>query len=222
MTFSRPTRPVRPGSPRRRRGPLAPTIAVLVGAGVLLMIMAQVWTEVLWFNQVGYLGVLTTEWGARVVLFVLGFLVMGAAVWASLAVAYRSRPVYAPSTPEQASLDQYREMIEPLRKLVMLAGPAMLGFFAGSAASAQWQDVLLFVHRTPFGTTDPQFGLDVSFYVFVLPVLRFVVCFLMAVGRRGRDHRRGHALPVRRAEGGRRASRAPRGSPASSWASPLP
>lgn len=182
MTFARPAQPTSGSSgPRRRRGPLGPTIAILVGLAVLVVVMAQVWTEVLWFSQVGYLSVLTTQWLTRAVLFVLGFLLMGGAVWAALAVAYRSRPIYAPSTPEQASLDQYREMIEPLRKLVMTAGPAVLGFFAGSAASAQWQDVLLFLNRTPFGQTDPQFGLDLSFYMFVLPMLRFVVSFLMAV-----------------------------------------
>ena len=49
----------------------------------------------------------------------------------SLRYAYSSRPVYAPTTPEQASLDQYREAVEPLRKVVMVAGPAVLGFFAG-------------------------------------------------------------------------------------------
>ncbi len=133
VTFARPAQPTSGSSgPRRRRGPLGPTIAILVGVAVLVVIMAQVWTEVLWFSQVGYLSVLTTQWLTRAVLFVLGFLLMGGAVWAALAVAYRSRPIYAPSTPEQASLDQYREMIEPLRKLVMTAGPG--GRWASSPA----------------------------------------------------------------------------------------
>lgn len=180
MSFAQPARPPRPAR-RGRRGPLGPTIAILVGLGVLLLILAQVWTEVLWFRQVGYLGVLTTEWATRAALFVGGFAVMAGAVFASLSIAYRSRPVYAPSTPEQASLDQYREMIEPLRRLVMIAAPAVLGFFAGSAAAAQWESVLLFLNRTPFGEKDPQHGIDLSFYVFTLPTLRFVVSFLMAV-----------------------------------------
>src|SRR5665647_2641624 len=72
-------------------------------------------------------------------------------------------------------------MIEPLRRLVMLVGPAVLGFFAGVAASGQWRTILLFIGREQFGETDPQFGLDLSFFMFTLPVLRFVVSFLMAV-----------------------------------------
>lgn len=148
---------------------------------VLVLILAQVWTEVLWFDQLGYVEVLRTEWGTRAVLFVLGFLLMAGGVAASLSFGYRSRPIYAPSTQEQASLDQYREAIEPLRRLVMVAGPAVLGLFAGGAASQQWSTVQLWMNSVPFGETDPEYGLDIGFYIFTLPGLRFVVSFLMAV-----------------------------------------
>ena len=181
MTFVSTPRPAAARPPRRRRGALGPTIVVLVALGILLMLTAQLWTEWLWFDAAGYLQVLRTQWVTRAVLFVLAFLVMAGAVYASLTIAYRTRPVYAPSTPEQASLDQYREMIEPLRRLVMLGAPAVLGFFAGIAAAAQWQTILMFLNRQPFGVEDPQFGLDLSFYMFSLPALRFVVSFLMAV-----------------------------------------
>ena len=182
MSFTAPhRRPSRPPNARKRRGALGPTIVVLGVIVVLLLIMAQVWTEVLWFAQTGYFGVLKTEWLTRTLLFVGGFLVMGGAVATCLSVAYRSRPVYAPSTQEQANLDQYREAVEPLRKLVMIAGPALLGVFAGAAASGQWTTIQLWMNSVSFGTKDPQFGLDVSFFVFALPGLRFVVSFLMAV-----------------------------------------
>ena len=180
MSFAPSVRPA-PARPPGRRGALVPTIAVLAVLGVLLMIAAQVWTEVLWYRQVGYLDVLRTEWLTRIALFLAGFVVMAGSTFAALSVAYRTRPVYAPSTPEQASLDQYREMIEPLRKLVMVGAPAMLGFFAGIAASAQWDTVLLYVNGGDFGVDDPQYGIDLSFFIFDLPALRFVVSFLLAV-----------------------------------------
>ena len=112
MTSAESSRP-RPLA-RRRRGPLIPTIVTIVVLVVGLLVLSQLWTQVLWFNQLGFGGVLWTQWGTRVVLFVLGFLVMAGAVAASLQYAYRSRPVYAPSSTEQANLDQYREAIEPL------------------------------------------------------------------------------------------------------------
>ncbi|GAB3160892.1 UPF0182 family protein [Myceligenerans halotolerans] len=147
---------------------------------VALLLLAQFWTEILWFDQIGFSRVIWTEWITRGLLFVTGFLVMGGAVFASFAVAYRSRPMYVPSA-EQATLEQYREAIEPLRRVVTFAAPVLVGFFAGIAASAQWQRVLLAMNSETFGETDPQFGLDLSFYVFLLPALRSIIGFLMAV-----------------------------------------
>lgn len=169
------------GKGGRRPSPLAIT-AIAVGVVVVaLFLLAQFWTEVMWFDQLGYEKVIWTQWGARAALFAGGFLVMGGAVWGSLQLAYRNRPIYAPSTPEQATLDQYREAVEPLRKLVMIAAPVLVGLFAGVAASSQWTTVLLALNSVPFGTDDPQFGIDLSFFVFTLPALRFVAGFLVAV-----------------------------------------
>ncbi|NNU27808.1 UPF0182 family protein [Isoptericola sediminis] len=180
MSFAPPRRPDGP-APSRRRSPLLITLVVLAALVVVLLFLTNFWTEVLWFTQVGYANVIWTQWITRSVLFVVAFLIMAAAVYSSFAVGYRTRPIYAPSTPEQATLDQYREAVEPLRKVVTYAGPVLIGFFAGVAASAQWETVLLALNGQPFGTADPEFGLDVGFYVFMLPVLRFVVSFLMAV-----------------------------------------
>jgi uncharacterized membrane protein (UPF0182 family) len=176
-----PRRPSSGARPSRRRSPIGIAIAVVGALVVLLLLLAQFWTEVLWFTQLDFESVLWTQWGTRIALFVGGFLVMGGLVFLSFSLAYRSRPIYAPSTPEQATLDQYREAIEPLRKVVMIVAPALVGFFAGAAAASQWQTVLLALNSVPFGTSDPQWGIDLSFYVFSLPALRFVVSFLMAV-----------------------------------------
>ncbi|HEY0119589.1 MAG TPA: UPF0182 family protein [Cellulomonas sp.] len=179
MTSAETPRP-RPVA-RRRRGPLVPTIVTIVGLVVGLLVLSQLWTQVLWFDQLGFAQVLWTQWGTRVVLFVLGFVVMAGAVAVSLQYAYRSRPVYAPSSGEQANLDQYREAIEPLRRLVMIVGPLVLGLFGGGAAAQRWQTVQLFLHRQHVGQVDAQFGVDLGFYMFTLPLLRFVVSFLMTV-----------------------------------------
>ncbi|GAA1851885.1 UPF0182 family protein [Myceligenerans crystallogenes] len=155
-------------------------IVVVAVVVVALLLMAQFWTEILWFDQLGYSRVIWTNWLTRGLLFVLGFVVMGGAVFASFAVAYRSRPMYVPSA-EQVTLEQYREAIEPLRRVVTFAAPVLVGFFAGVAASAQWQDVLMALNAESFGERDPEFHMDISFYVFLLPALRSLTGFLMAV-----------------------------------------
>jgi uncharacterized protein len=173
--------PRRPVVSRRRRGALAPTLAVLGVLGVAALLLASVWTDVLWYDQLGYVGVFRTELLVKFGLFVAGALVMAAAVVASLVIAYRSRPIYAPVSSEQASLDRYRETLEPLRRLVGIAVPAGLALFAGSAASQQWQTFLLWWNSVPFGKQDAQFKMDIGFFVFTLPWLQFLSSFFTAV-----------------------------------------
>ena len=164
----------------RRRSPLVPTIAVVVGVVLLVVLASRLWVNVLWFDAVGYLGVFTTTLAARSVLFVVAAVLTGGAVAASLSFAYRRRPIYAPVSPEQASLDRYREQIEPLRRAGMVVVPAAVALIAGAAASERWQVLELFLHRQPFGTKDPQFALDVGFFVFTLPFLRLILSLLTA------------------------------------------
>ena len=187
MTSQPPPRPPRPGAPGGRRpGPQRrrPLVPVLVGVAALLLVgsvVSSVATEVLWFRQLGFSRVYLTQLGVRAGLFVAGGLLMAAAVVVSMALAYRKRPIYAPVPGPAASLDRYREGLEPLRRVLTVVLPLLLGLFAGSAASSRWQTVLLWWNRQPFGELDPVFGHDIGFYVFSLPFLRLVVGLLTAV-----------------------------------------
>ncbi len=163
---------------RRRPGPLATTLAVLVVLAGVLTASSQFWTELLWYDSVGYRQVLWTQLGTQAALFVVGGIIVALLVASSLLIGYRTRPVYAPSTPAQEALDRYRELIDPLRKLALIAAPLVLGAFAGAAAASQWRLALLWINRQPFGSNDPTFGLDIGFYVFTLPWLLFAVSFL--------------------------------------------
>ncbi|MGB3764123.1 MAG: UPF0182 family protein, partial [Ornithinimicrobium sp.] len=172
-----------PGRGRGRSGGgrLGPTIAVVVAVIALITWLAQLWTEFLWVDSVGYRSVLTTRLGTQVALFAIAGVVTGLVVWSSLTIAYRKRPIYAPSSPEQANLDRYRAALEPVRRLVFLGVPIALGAFSGAAAMAQWETVLLWLNRQPFDVTDEQFNMDVGFYIFTLPFLDVLVSFATLV-----------------------------------------
>ncbi len=148
---------------------------------VLVLGLASLWTDVLWYSQLGFTEVFRTRLLTEALLFLAAGLLTAGAVFASMLLAFRSRPVYAPVSLDQASLERYRETIEPLRKLVVIALPTALGLFAGSAASQRWQTFLLWWNGVEFGTKDEQFGLDVGFFVFTLPWLQFVVGLLTVI-----------------------------------------
>ncbi len=165
----------------RRRSPLIPTIIVVAVIVIAFVYLSQVYADVLWYNQLGFLEVFVTENLSRIALFLVAFLVMASAVFFSLRIAFRSRPIYAPDSAIQDNLNRYQAQLEPIRRLLMLGIPVVLGAFAGTAASSQWQQVLLFLNQEQFGAEDPQFGLDYAFYMFTLPFLSFVTGFLISV-----------------------------------------
>ncbi len=163
---------------RRSRTPLVVAVAVIGALVVGFFVFAGLYADWLWYEQLGFLNVLTTQWVASAVMFGIGFLAMAIPVWISIEVAFRWRPVYAKLSSQ---LDRYQQVIEPLRRLAMYGIPAVLGLFAGVATSSSWKPALEWLNRTPAGITEPQFGLDVSFYLFELPFYRAILAFASAV-----------------------------------------
>jgi uncharacterized membrane protein (UPF0182 family) len=154
------------------------TVIILAVLIILFFIFAGLYADWLWFQQLGFLKVLTTQWYAQLALFFIGFVAMAVPVFASIEIAFRFRPVYAKLNSQ---LDRYQQVVEPLRRLAMYGIPSVIGIFAGASAASRWQTVLEYFNRTSFGTKDPQFHLDVSFYVFDLPFWRGIVAFASAV-----------------------------------------
>src|SRR6476661_2196407 len=162
-SLSRPASTTSTGRPPSRRGALTPTLIV-----VALVVL-------------GFIQVFITENLAKIATFVAGFAIMFAAVFFSIRIAYNARPVYAPDSEVRDNLNRYQAQLEPVRRIVMVGLPVLFGLFAGSAAASQWQKVLLFFNQVGFGQPDPQFNMDISFYLMTLPFLGFVTGFLISV-----------------------------------------
>lgn len=175
MTTTSAPNQATPSPVRRAIGITLAVIAVIV---VGFFVFASLFADWLWFDQLGFSSVLLTQWTARVVMFLIGFAAMAVPVFAAIQFAYRLRPVYARLTSQ---LDHYQEVVEPLRRLAMWGIPAFFGFFAGFAASAQWETAWLWANGVDTGTVDPEFSMDVGFYLFSLPFLSALLGFLSAV-----------------------------------------
>jgi uncharacterized membrane protein (UPF0182 family) len=174
-------RPRPAARPPQRSGPLVPTLAVLGVLAVLFMLFTSFYTDYLWYRSVDKESVFTTLLLTRLGLFVVFGLVMAVSVWATMLIAYRSRPELGVLSAEQVSLERYRASLEPFHKIILIGVPAMLGLMAGMSASAQWESFLQWRHASEFGTTDPQFGTDIGFFALQYPFLRFVLGFGFAV-----------------------------------------
>ena len=171
-----------PGSPiaiSRRGRAVAAVVVILI---VLIQVVPRLnsaYTDWLWFRSVDASSVFRTEVLTRLGLFFLVAVLVGLAVAAGVLLAYRYRPVFLSQPGVSDALARYRAAMgsSPIRTVIWI--PIVLGILAGSIAQTGWRQVLAFFNSTPFGQTDPQFGLDISFYAFDLPLWRSVVTWTM-------------------------------------------
>ncbi len=173
-----PTGPrMRAGGPSRRSRTLLLTLAALALLAMVFVMFAGFWTDWLWYRSVDYSSVFRTTLWTKIGLFAVFGLLMAAAVGVNVWLAHRMRPPLSAMSLEQQSLDRYRMGIAPYKKWVLLGVTALVGLIAGASAAGQWRTWLMWINGVPFGTEDPQFGKDVSFYAFDLPWFRFLLAF---------------------------------------------
>jgi uncharacterized membrane protein (UPF0182 family) len=145
-------------------------VVVLGGAGQAV----PLYTDWLWFSEVGFTQVFTT----RLALNGWLFIGLGASVFvflfANLFLAARTAPpdVYW-ELEDQLGLPG-RAILEPLVRRLLLPVVSVIAVFAGARGAAGWDTVLEYLNATPFGRVDPLFGRDLGFYVFQLPFWRLV------------------------------------------------
>jgi uncharacterized membrane protein (UPF0182 family) len=157
-----------------------PGLASLIVLIILITVAAGIATDFLWFRSVSYTSVFDTTYGVKWALFAVTAIFMMAVVGINIRIAYRLRPPHRPASPEQQGLEAYRVAIEPHRRLVLTVVLGLIGLIAGLTAAGSWRTWLLFANGVPFGIKDPQFKLDISFFVFDYPFIRMTLSYLFA------------------------------------------
>src|ERR1700682_5853022 len=153
---------------RRRR------ILVAVALAVVLLLLfgpriVDAYVDWLWFGELGYRSVFTTKLVTRLVVFLVAGVLMAGIVFAALALAYRMRPVFVPTTGPNDPVARYRTAVMSPLRLIGMRVPVVIGFVTGFMTQMYWDRVQLFIHGGSFGIADPQFGKDLGFYAFDLP-----------------------------------------------------
>jgi uncharacterized protein len=157
-----------------------PAVIIIVAAAILISVTAGIWTDYLWFGSVGQTRVFVTTYSTKWLLFAVTALIMIVVIGANILIAYRTRPKDPPTGPEHQGVEAYRQAIDPHRRGVSAVLLGLIGLITGLTAASNWQTWLLFINRVPFGVKDPQFGLDLSFFINVYPFLRMALSFLFA------------------------------------------
>ena len=167
--------------PARTR-PRGRTALVIAAAVFLLLILLPAFTgfyaDLLWFDEIGFTRVFTTELWVRTALFFGVALFALAVLYGNARFAQRGRVFnrFVVGGKEGPALD----VTEAVRRLTLPAVLA-LSVLLGLSATGAWLTVLQAVHATSFGTADPVWGRDVGYYVFTLPLIDHVLGFLLGL-----------------------------------------
>ena len=173
------TPPRMPALNRRSRTLIA-IAAVVVALLIIGPRFIDTYVDWLWFGELGYRSVFTTVLFTRLAVFAVAALIVGAIVFAGLALAYRTRPVFVPTVGPTDPVARYRTAVMSKLKTFGFGVPTVVGLLAGLIAQSYWPTIQLFFHGGAFGITDPQFGKDLGFYAFDLPFYRMVLSFIFA------------------------------------------
>ncbi len=139
---------------------------------VLLVKGANIAVELLWFGSLGIPDVFLTILKTQLLLFFGGAGLFFAAFFFSTTIAYRLAQRRWAAWGQAGDLATEGRRTPPALVLVaILALGGLIALWLGATLSGQWDPALRLPHRTDLGIADPIHGRDVSYYLFVLPVL---------------------------------------------------
>jgi len=153
------------------------TAVSLLFVFLVLWWLRTVYTDLLWYDELGYQGVFTKILVTKIWLFVGGTAVTAAALIVNFYFTFRfSRgPSTLPVTEETMRLLRAL-LVAAVVITVLTAAPVF-----GSAASGRWEVFLLFLNKVSFGVSDAEFGQDLSFFIVTVRMLNFVQVWVMGI-----------------------------------------
>ncbi|MBM7825804.1 uncharacterized membrane protein (UPF0182 family) [Arcanobacterium pluranimalium] len=164
-------------------GAFLPTLAILGVLVAVTVVFASFWTELKWFEQIEAARVFWTQYGAWLVLAAVGAVVFTLFIALNLRIAMggkfgkKALPATEPLLAPVSAQMKLNRLARGKPWLSLGVAPLVVGILAGTTLGADWRSFLLWLNSTPFNQKDPEFGLDISFYVFSLPVLHLLLSY---------------------------------------------
>ncbi|MCZ6625135.1 MAG: UPF0182 family protein [Deltaproteobacteria bacterium] len=138
---------------------------------VFLSQAVSLYTDWLWFQEVGFTQVFKTALAFKLTLAIVFGGLFFLLVYFNVKLAAKTPTGVRFSDEETAIELPSLELVDPLLKRLLLPVAILLGLFAAPQAASQWKSLLLFLNSVPFGLEDPLFSRDIGFYVFRLPAV---------------------------------------------------
>jgi uncharacterized membrane protein (UPF0182 family) len=148
--------------------------AAFFGLAVVILFIASpiVWffTEMQWYDALGFREVFTTRLSMQVGLVVGSFVLSLVYVAANVIIALRLR-----AGPSLRAVGIRRSSLRSGIGGAALGASVLIALVLSGGAGTQWQSLALFEHAKATGITDPVLGQDISFYLLTLPFLHSII-----------------------------------------------
>ena len=141
--------------------------------------LAQFYIDALWHDALGRSDVFWGQLRAKLTMFAIFFFAFLLIAGLNLYFADRAAPQQFPANVHPY-VERFHEMFGQRLRFIRYATAAVLAFILALPAASHWQEWLLFRNSVSFGVRDPQFHVDVGFYVFELPFISFAIDWLFA------------------------------------------
>ncbi len=158
------------------------SLLIALGVIVVLIILASgpgvgFYTELLWYDDVGFGNIFGHRIVWQILLFLIGAVLFAVIAAVNVFIARKASPL-RPLAITNDVLFQLRRTLDPAIRWILLGAIIIIALIFGGLVFPEWQPFTLFFNSESFGVTDPVFNRDVGFYVFALPILRFVFGWL--------------------------------------------
>jgi len=150
------------------------TILIVVLGLMFFRQAIGLYVDWLWFQNLGYNQLFTTIIAYKFALGAVAGTLLALFIYVNLKIASSTVGGFRFSSAENVIDLPPVELLDPIVKRLLLPSALVIGLMAAPQGAANWQELLMFVNTSSFNLPDPQFGRDVSFYVFSLPWLRIV------------------------------------------------
>lgn len=169
--------------------------AIIIAVIALMALLANFYTDIQWFREVGYLEVFWTTFKYKVILFAVFFIISALFLYLNLFIvrknylAYLKRPRVEEDYEDEDPKVRYMRNFQNWRSqgllqilsskwsnLIIAVISIFFGLFTSQVflATATFNKFVLFLHRVDFNLADPLLKHDVSFYTHFLPFLQVV------------------------------------------------
>ncbi len=168
-------------------GPRMPNIKIprisriwLILGGIFLLFtvvlpgLAIFITDLYWFESYGFEAVFWKRFTARWELFFIALVPAFLIYWLNWRSAWKNGlRLISGGSEEEVGIKASRWAI--------MAAAVLFAVVNALNAMSYWGTFLKFINSTPFGESDPLFGLDIGFYVFTLPFMNYIQGWLQGV-----------------------------------------